>query len=117
MNRRRSGGPRLVVVSWQDIPSTVIAADGQHTHRRELPARFIAAINRAATGGGQAGSDAYLQGWRRTGRSCTADLAAEVDQEIRDIDERIDDAELAWLIRHHRGGRRSPALDGAVQVT
>ncbi|MGB3184957.1 MAG: virulence factor [Ornithinimicrobium sp.] len=105
------------MISWHDIPSAVIAGDGQATHRAELPARFIAAINRAATGGGQAGSDAYLQGWRRTVRSCTPDVVAEVEAEIRDIDERIDDTELAWMIQQHRATRRSPARDDALQVT
>jgi methanogenic corrinoid protein MtbC1 len=108
---RRATGPRCTVLWWGDIPSQVIASDGDRTHKTELPARFQEAIDRAAMGGGQAGSDAYATGWTRTERVCSTDLQAELDAEVADLEHRFDEHELDRLVRAHRALRRAGSAE------
>jgi methanogenic corrinoid protein MtbC1 len=102
---RRATGPRCTVLWWGDIPSQVIASDGDRTHKAELPSRFAEAIDRAAMGGGQAGSDAYATGWTRTERVCSIDLQAELDAEVAELESRYDQHELDRLVRVNRALR------------
>jgi methanogenic corrinoid protein MtbC1 len=104
---RRATGPRCTVLWWGDIPSQVIASDGDRTYKHELPARFQQAIDRAAMGGGQAGSDAYTTGWTRTERVCSIDLQAELAAEVADLERRYPDDELDRLVRAHRALRHA----------
>jgi hypothetical protein len=47
---------QLTVIYWRDIPAQVILRFGRTSAKRELPARFQEAIDRAAMrGGGRAG--------------------------------------------------------------
>jgi gamma-glutamyl:cysteine ligase YbdK (ATP-grasp superfamily) len=69
-----------VVVYWRDIPAQVIAKAGRRTARRQLPERFEQAIDRAAMRAGLAGTDAYLEQWRRADPvPCGDDLEAEAE--------------------------------------
>ncbi len=68
----------LTVVYWRDIPAQVIVRQGRSTAKRELPKRFIEAIDRAAMKAGLAEADGYLEQWRRgEATSCGDDLEAE----------------------------------------
>lgn len=89
----------LTVILWRDIPAQVTATDGSTTARRELPARFQKAIDAAAMTAGMVGSDAYLDGWRRTTRPCGADLEAEVSAEAERLDDTYDRSALLRLTR------------------
>ena len=71
----------LTVISWRDIPAQVVARSGRTRAAIELPGRFQIAIDRAAMNAGLFGSDAYLEEWRRTSRSCGEDLDAEASAE------------------------------------
>ena len=95
----------------------VTARDGAATAKSALPGRFQEAIDRAAMGGGQAGSDAYATGWTRTERSCSADLAAELDAEVAELERRFDDGELDRLVRAHRALRRGSVPAARLEET
>ena len=56
---------RLTILYWRDIPSQVIVKAGRKTAKRELPERFIRAIDAAAMRSGAQSTDAYLADWRR----------------------------------------------------
>ena len=69
-----------VLVFWRDIPAQVLVRAGRKTARRELPERFIQAIDRCAMRVGAKDSDAYLAEWRRGDpESVGDDLEAEAD--------------------------------------
>jgi hypothetical protein len=53
------------VTLWREIPSLVVARDGDEVIKSSLPARFQEAIDEAAMRLGAVGSDAYLEGWSR----------------------------------------------------
>ena len=50
---------------WREIPSMVIARDGQTQIKISLPARFQEAIDEAAMRLGEIDADAYTSGWIR----------------------------------------------------
>ena len=49
-----------IIVYWRDIPTQVIIKRGRKTERRELPERFMVAVDMAAMQVGAKDSDAYL---------------------------------------------------------
>ena len=53
------------VTSWRDLPSLVVARDGEHVTKSPLAPRFQEAIDEAAMRLGETGSDDYLAGWTR----------------------------------------------------
>jgi hypothetical protein len=83
---RRTDSPELTVITWRDIPAQVMAKSGRQVVKRELPARFQVAIDRAAMRAGLHGSDAYLTEWRRTSRTCDDDLERAVSDELDRIE-------------------------------
>jgi len=54
------------VTSWRDLPSLVVARDGEHVTKSPLAPRFQEAIDEAAMRLGDTGSDDYLAGWTRS---------------------------------------------------
>jgi hypothetical protein len=94
------------VVYWRDIPTQVIIRQGRTTEKRELPERFIQAVDRAAMRSGARDTDAYLAEWRRSQpEPCGEDLAAEADAALADLLARYDTARLDALVR--AGGREA----------
>src|SRR4051794_8500013 len=53
------------VTYWRDLPSLVVARDGDEVAKTPLGARFQEAVDEAAMRLGDTGSDAYLAGWTR----------------------------------------------------
>jgi hypothetical protein len=53
------------VTSWRDLPSLVVAREGEAVTKGPLAPRFQEAIDEAAMRLGATGSDAYLEGWIR----------------------------------------------------
>jgi len=51
-------------MSWHGIPTGVKANDGTKVKRENLPLRFQAAVDAAATNTGNMDTDAYLAGWK-----------------------------------------------------
>ncbi len=67
---------KYTVLYWQDIPSVIEAKDAAATHKVQLSQRFQALIDAAAMHQGLAGTDAYLEQWRR-GKRVARDGSAE----------------------------------------
>ena len=89
------------IVYWRDIPAQVIVRRGRASEKRELPERFIQAIDRAAMRAGLRESDAYLAQWRRgEPEPCGDDMAAEADAAFAVLVAAFDDARLAELVRN-----------------
>jgi hypothetical protein len=70
-----------VIVYWRDIPAQVIVKAGRRAvAKRELPERFVQAIDASAMRTGARDTDAYLAEWRRGApEPCGDDLEAEAD--------------------------------------
>ena len=89
-----------IVLYWRDIPTQVIVKQGRTTEKRELPERFITAVDRAAMRSGARDTDAYLAEWRRgAAEPCGDDMAAEADAAVADLLARYDDARLDALVK------------------
>jgi hypothetical protein len=68
LGRRRTYADAVTeyqVTYWRDLPSLVVAREGEHLTKSPLAPRFQEAIDEAAMRLGDTGSDAYLAGWRR----------------------------------------------------
>ena len=52
---------------WRELPSLVVAREGEQVTKSPLGPRFQSAIDEAAMRLGDVGSDDYLAGWRRGG--------------------------------------------------
>ncbi|HZS82381.1 MAG TPA: virulence factor [Stellaceae bacterium] len=101
---------QLTIVYWRDIPAQVIARQGRQTAKRELPARFQEAIDRAAMRSGAHGTEAYLAEWRRGApEPCGDDLEAEAERAAARLDTEYDAERLTRLVRGE--GREQAATD------
>lgn len=95
---------QLTVIYWRDIPAQVIVRAGRASAKRELPARFQEAIDRAAMRGGARDTDSYLAQWRRADPvACGDDLEDAVARAAADLEAAYDDARLSALVAS--GGR------------
>lgn len=74
------------VLYWQTIPSMIEATDEAGKHKVQLSDRFQALIDAVAMRQGLAGTDAYLEQWRRgraqTREGAAQDVAAAVQAEL-----------------------------------
>ena len=90
----------LTIVYWRDIPAQVIVRKGRASAKRELPKRFIEAIDRCAMRVGARDSDAYLAEWRRgDALPVSDDLEAEADRAMSAIDAEYDRDRLVALVQ------------------
>lgn len=95
-----------IIVFWRDIPAQVVVQKGRKKERRELPERFMVAVDAAAMKVGAKDSDAYLAEWRRGEPiACGDDLVAEADNAVAEIDQRYDRETLKALVSE--GGKDS----------
>ncbi|MDZ7645659.1 MAG: virulence factor [Woeseiaceae bacterium] len=90
---------KLISIYWRDIPAQVVGRDGRRNCKKELPPRFIKAIDRAAMRAGRGSSDAYLADWRRETEQVTGDLEALVAERATELENRFDDAYLETVIK------------------
>ena len=85
------------IMSWRDIPSMVVARDGDETTKVQLAARFQEAIDEAAMRLGETSSDEYLAGWTRSSWAAMegehAAVAESVSRQLEEswTDERLSD--------------------------
>ena len=83
------------ITSWRELPSLVVARQGDDTTKVQLAPRLQEAIDEAAMRLGETGSDDYLAGWTRsewlTGDGDHAELAGSISQRLEDewSDEKI----------------------------
>jgi Virulence factor len=93
----------MVVLYWRDIPCQIIVKSGRTAAKRELPERFIRAIDAAAMRSGASGTDEYLADWRRGDPiPCDEDLQAEASDAAARIEAEYSDERLAALV--NQGG-------------
>jgi Virulence factor len=89
-----------IIIYWRDIPGQVIVRQGRTAEKRELPARFIEAIDRAAMRVGARDNEAYLAQWRRGApEACNDDLAAEADAAVAELLSSYPRARLDGLVQ------------------
>jgi hypothetical protein len=76
------------VTYWRDLPSLVVARDGDETTKATLGPRFQAAIDEAAMRLGDVGSADYLAGWTRgewtPAEGSTTEIADRVVAELEE---------------------------------
>jgi hypothetical protein len=90
-----------IIVYWRDIPAQVIIRQGRTTEKRELPERFIQAVDRAAMRAGARDTDAYLAEWRRGDPiPCGDDLAAEAEAAVAELLAAYDATRLDALVKN-----------------
>ncbi|MDJ0779976.1 MAG: virulence factor [Gammaproteobacteria bacterium] len=90
---------KLTTVYWRDIPAQVIAKERRDTAKLVLSERFAEAIDKAAMRAKMAGTDAYLEQWRREVVNCGKDLQAEVDAAAAALEAKFDDERLEALVK------------------
>jgi len=95
-------GQRLadrIIVYWRDIPAQVIVRAGRRAAKRELPLRFVEAIDACAMRVGAKDSDAYLSEWRRSApEPCGDDLEGEAEAAARALEEAYGKDRLRQLV-------------------
>jgi hypothetical protein len=95
-----------VIVYWRDIPAQIIVKAGRKSAKRELPERFVQAIDACAMRLGMTGTDAYLAEWRRgEPEPCGDDLEAEADATLARLESDYGRDRLRQLVDN--GGRQT----------
>lgn len=75
-----------IIVYWRDIPAQIIVRAGRKNAKRELPEKFVQAIDRCAMRTGAIDSDAYLAEWRRgEPEPCGDNLEVEAEAALEKI--------------------------------
>lgn len=70
------------ITYWRDLPSMVVARQGDETVKVQLAQRLQEAIDEAAMRLDAADADAYLAGWRRTDWETVDGEPTQVAEEI-----------------------------------
>jgi hypothetical protein len=95
-----------IIVYWRDIPAQVIVRSGRKSAKRELPERFVQAIDASAMRTGARDTDAYLAEWRRGApEPCGDDLEAEADAALARLENEYGRDRLRELVDN--GGRQA----------
>jgi hypothetical protein len=95
-----------IIVYWRDIPAQVIVKAGRKSAKRELPARFVQAIDQCAMKTDAKDTDAYLAEWRRgEPEPCGDDLEAEADAAAAELESEYGRDRLRQLVDN--GGRQT----------
>jgi hypothetical protein len=89
----------FTVILWRDIPAQVTCGSGRSAARAVLSDRFQEAIDEAAMAAGLAGTDNYLEEWRREARTRDGDAAEAVASEAKHLEAHYTDDVLARLVR------------------
>ncbi len=92
---------QLITVYWRDIPAQVIAKERRKAEKVQLSERFAEAIDAAAMRAGKAGTDAYLEEWRRVSEKCGDDLKSVAEARAASLEESYDRERLIGLVRNH----------------
>jgi hypothetical protein len=93
------------VTFWRDLPSLVVARDGDEVTKSPLAPRFQEAIDEAAMRLGDTSSDDYLSGWTRGEWTTAAGSAADVcDQVVAELEGQWPPERLAGYV-HELGAR------------
>jgi hypothetical protein len=80
------------VTYWRDLPSLVVARDGEDVTKAPLAPRFQAAIDEAAMRLGDIGSEDYLAGWTRSSWTAAEGTPTDVTDRV------VADLESQWPV-------------------
>ena len=95
-----------IIVFWRDIPAQVIVKAGRKSAKRELPERFVQAIDACAMRVGASDTDAYLAEWRRGApEPCGDDLESEAEAALQRLENDYGRDRLRQLVDN--GGRQT----------
>jgi hypothetical protein len=76
------------VTYWRELPSLVVAREGDQVLKSPMASRFQGAIDEAAMRLGDIGSDEYLAGWRRGDwTAAQGDPAEVVERVVAELEE------------------------------
>jgi hypothetical protein len=76
------------ITSWRDVPSLVVARDGDDVTKVQLAPRLQEAIDEAAMRLGETASDDYLAGWTRSDWTATdGDSVTVAERVSRQLEE------------------------------
>jgi hypothetical protein len=102
---------QVTVVYWRDMPAQVLVGRGRRAVKAPLSERFEQAIDRAAMKSGAAGTDAYLEAWRKDAPVAVEGDDAEAAQTmLARLETEYDTAKLKSLIEN---GGHAPADEDA----
>ena len=92
---------QLQIVYWRDIPASLtVKAGRRNLAKRELPLRFIEAIDMCAMRSGAAETDEYLAQWRKSDPvEVGDDLEAEADKAASELENEYTKERLIALIK------------------
>jgi cvfA/B/C family virulence factor len=87
------------VTFWRDLPSLVVARDGDEVTKSPLAPRFQEAIDEAAMRLGDTSSDDYLSGWiRGEWTSAAGNTAVVCDRVVAELEEQWPPERLAGYL-------------------
>ena len=87
------------VTSWRQLPSLVVARDGDEIVKTPMAARFQEAIDETAMRLGETSSEAYLEGWVRTEWLPADGSPTEVcDRVVTDLESQWSDAAVSAFL-------------------
>jgi hypothetical protein len=87
------------ITLWRELPSLVVARDGDQVVKVPLAQRFQEAIDEAAMRLGETSSEAYLQGWQRSEWTPSPGEPAEVAADVAaELEARWPDDAVAALL-------------------
>ncbi len=90
---------QLTVIYWRDIPAQVVAKAGRRSAKIKLDERFERAIDSAAMRAGLAGTDEYLDHWRRSDPGARdGDPETEARAAADRLEEEFDDERLRGFV-------------------
>ncbi len=87
------------MTSWRELPSLVVARDGDEVVKIPMPSGFQEAIDEAAMRLGETSSEAYLEGWVRTQWMSADGTPAEVcDRVVADLESQWPDGAISTFL-------------------
>ncbi|NCG01911.1 MAG: hypothetical protein GWP22_00385 [Actinomycetales bacterium] len=72
----------IQITKWRDVPSMIVAKDGEDQVKISLPARVQGAIDEAAMRMGETDADAYMDGWTRDSWEAVAGSATSAAEAL-----------------------------------
>ena len=103
--------PKLTTIYWRDIPAQVIGQQGKRRYKRELPQRFLLAIDRAAMRAGRGSSSAYLEDWRRESGRCEGEIEQVVRHRMMQLEAQFPDDILEVVVKSGGVAKPSDPID------
>ncbi|MGY9024315.1 MAG: virulence factor [Candidatus Nanopelagicales bacterium] len=88
----------IQITKWRDIPSMIVAKDGEDQVKISLPARFQEAIDEAAMRLGEADADAYMDGWTRDSWAVAGSVTSAAEALAAELETKWTPAALAVLL-------------------